>query len=104
MSVVDWSLIAQVTVAVTAAMQIVKAKKPFNRVDGEYLAAGLGIGIAAYFCLMMPNAFVTWQDWMRCLASGLVAGVTASGAYNVQKALPFPNVLPTRQEKVAPTN
>lgn len=104
MNVVDWGLIAQVTVAVAAAMQIVKTKKPFNQVDGEYLAAGLGVVIAAYFCLMLPNTFVTWQDWMRCGASGLVAGITASGAYNVQKALPFSNALPTRKEKAAPTN
>lgn len=99
--IIDWQMTAQVTLVVTAAMQILKAKSPFNRIDGEYLAAIVGILIAIYFCLVTPGGETTWVDWMRCAASGLVAGIAASGAYNVQKALPIPNMLPTRNEKEA---
>jgi hypothetical protein len=97
--VIDWSMAAQVSVAVAAAMQILKIKKPFNRIDGEYLAAMVGILIAIYFCMVTPTVEATWVDWVRCGVSGLVGGVVASGAYNFQKALPFPNVFPTRSEK-----
>jgi hypothetical protein len=101
--IIDWQVTAQVTVVVAAAMQILKAKSPFNRIDGEYLAAIVGILVAIYFCLVTPGEEVSWIDWMRCAASGLVAGIAASGAYNVQKALPFPNMLPSRTDKEAST-
>jgi hypothetical protein len=97
--IIDWQVTAQVTVVVAATMQILKAKSPFNRIDGEYLAAIVGILIAIYFCLVTPGEEASWVDWMRCAASGLVAGIAASGAYNVQKALPFPNMLPSRHDR-----
>lgn len=101
--VIDWHLTAQVSVVVAAAMQILKVKPPFNKFDGEYMAAIVGIIIAIYFCLVTPAVEASWVDWMRCAVSGLVAGVAASGAYNVQKALPFPNIFPTANEKTTHT-
>lgn len=102
--VIDWQLSAQVGIVVTAIMQILKVKPPFNRFDGEYMSAIVGILVALYFCLLTPAVESSWIDWMRCATSGLVAGVAASGAYNIQKALPFPNALPTKTEKTVNTS
>lgn len=99
MNVVDWTLIAQVSVAVTAAMQLLKTKKPFITWDGEYMAMALGVLVALYFCAVNNHDNWQWGQWLQCAISGLVAGVTASSAYNVQKALPIPNVMPSRTEK-----
>lgn len=99
MNVVDWTLIAQVSVAVAAAMQLLKTKKPFASWDGEYLAMALGVVIALYFCAVNNHANWEWGQWLQCAISGLVAGVTASSAYNVQHALPIPNLIPSRSQK-----
>lgn len=99
MNVVDWTLIAQVSVAVTAGMQLLKTKKPFNAIDGEYLAMALGVFIALYFCLMNNYSNWEWGQWVQCAISGLVAGVTSSTAYNVQKAIPVAHVLPSRTQR-----
>lgn len=105
MDIIDWQLTVQVSVVVAAAMQVLKTKHPFNRLDGEYLAAIIGVVVALYFCLVLPGVESSWIDWVHCSVSGLVAGVMASGAYNMQKAMPFPNILPTRKEKehISPT-
>lgn len=100
-NVVDWKLIAGCSVAVTAAVQLLKNKRPFNKLDGEVLAASVGIVIALYFCLVTPGGEATWQDWVRCGVSGLVAGIAASGAYNLQKASIIPTMFPSRSEQAS---
>lgn len=99
LDIIDWGVTMQVSVATAAAMQILKTKPLFKRLDGEYLAATVGVVIAVYFCLVTPDVESHWIDWLRCGASGLVGGVAASGAYNIQKALPMANMFPTKTEK-----
>lgn len=101
LDIIDWSMAMQISVATAAVMQILKTKPPFDRLDGEYLAATVGVIIGIYFCLVTPHVESHWIDWLQCGATGLVAGVAASGAYNIQKALPMSNMFPTKTEKKA---
>lgn len=103
MAIIDVGLVAELTSVVTAVTQSVKSSRLVRRLDGEVLAALLGItaglGWGVVTGSVRDDHGVRWDEVFRGVANGVLAGIGASALYNGQKNAPFKNVLPSRQEK-----
>lgn len=99
---IDWQLVGELTVVIIAIMQLIKSHPATNGSDIPWLSGLVGIVVAVgWFAVhgtIYHNAHVDWIDLYRAVVMGAVAATFGIAAYNTQKALPIPNILPTSSE------
>lgn len=105
MSIFDPSLVGELAALVTTSMQTIKSH---HKIKGSIIPwlsgiVGAGAGLGWYLVsgqIDDGNGLlgVDWENIFRGTANGIAGAVAANGAYNIQKFLPIPNVLPTAQE------
>lgn len=102
MDLLNLARIGEMIVAVSAFMQYVKRRKTLRKRDGETLSLTLGVVLCLGWALVLGEIFlatgVNWIEVFRAVVNGGIAGISASGLFNIQKFLPIPNLLPTRSE------
>lgn len=108
MQFLDPSLVAELSAAVLGVTQAIKNKKRLRGIDGEVIAiaVGLCVGVVWFVArgdIIDPSSWggVNWKEMFQGAINGILGGIAASTGFNIQKYLPVPNVLPTRQEKDA---
>lgn len=108
MQFLDPSLVGELSAAVLGVTQAIKNKKRLRGVDGELIAVAVGfvVGVCWFIArgdIVDPSAWggVNWKEMFQGAINGILGGIAASTGFNIQKVLPIPNVLPTRQEKDA---
>lgn len=86
-------------------MQAVKAHPKIRGSQIPYISAIVGICIGVGWYLVSGgiddgSGFlgVDWANIFRGLFNGVAGAVSANGAFNLQKILPIPNILPTSGE------
>ena len=96
--------VGELALFVACVSQIIKS---YPKVPGSIMPVVAGImGIIAAFLWYLVNGdvffengrLVGWVTVYQSIANGIVASVTAIVGYNIQKALPTPNLLPTSTE------
>lgn len=104
-SLIDWQLIPSAAAAVLAIMQFLKVRKPFDQIDGEVLSAAVGVAVVAYWGVIDKSLATDHFDFVpltRVVLTGAVAGLSASGVFNLQDWLPITKILKSRTAKGAP--
>jgi hypothetical protein len=102
MEIFDTLLITEIAALVVVTMQAIKA---YPRVRGSAIPAISAIvGVVA--CLgwyavtgqLLLADGIEWENMYRGIFNGICGAVAANAGYNIQKALPGVNILPTATE------
>lgn len=101
----DTSLIGEMAAAVTTTMQAIKAHPKVKGSSIPLVSVLVGIGFCACWFLVSGDLdssiaplHIEWSNIYKAIFDGLAAAVIANAGFNIQKYLPFPNILPTAQE------
>lgn len=101
-SILDPVLIGELGFLITAIMQLMKSHPQMKGSSVPWLSGIVGVVACLLWYLSNGELIVTHSiDWIHLyqgFANGVVSAVASIIGYNVQKALPTPNILPTSQE------
>lgn len=100
-SILDPILIGELGFVIVAIMQLIKSHPKMRGSDIPWLSGVVGALLSLLWFLVAGDLYHGAMDWMnlyRSIAIGVVAAVASIIGYNVQKALPTPNILPTSNE------
>ena len=104
-SILDPTLIAELAAVTTASMQTLKSHPKIKGSMIPWISGvfGASAGVAWYLVsgkIDDGHGFfnVDWANIFRGVFNGVAGSVSANGAFNIQKFLPLPNVLPTAAE------
>jgi hypothetical protein len=103
-AIFDMVFVGELALMVACISQIIKS---YPKVPGSIMPVVAGVmGVVLAFLWYLVNGdvlfvdkrLVGWATVYQSFANGIVASVTAIVGYNLQKALPTPNLLPTSTE------
>lgn len=101
-TIVDLVLVGELALFIASLMQILKSHPKMPGSVVPYLSGVLGVVACLLWFTVNGELFrdnsINWIDLYRGVAIGIVAAVTSIMGYNLQKALPTPNLLPTSSE------
>lgn len=105
MNFIDGGVIAEVAAAVAGVTQWLKNEPRLKHINGQFLAVLIGLVIGLGWFLVQGQFGselaldkIAWHNVFKATINGVLAGISATGVYNLQKFLPIPNLLPTRSE------
>lgn len=99
--IVDLVLVGELAMVVTALMQIVKSHPRMPGSAVPYISGIVGVVASLLWFLVNGELYDGGMDWInlyKSVAVGIVGAVASIMGYNLQKALPTPNLLPTSNE------
>lgn len=102
-SILDATLIGELSLLVAVVTQAIKSHPKVRGSDIVWWTGPIGIAVALLWYLTVGKLisgeyYINFKETFRAFANGIVGAVGASAGYNLQKALPFPNILPTASE------
>ena len=102
-SILDLTLIGELALIVSVVTQAVKSHPKVRGSDIVWWSGPIGIFCALLWYLVVGKLtsgeyIINFKELYRATANGIVGAVGASAGYNLQKSLPFPNLLPTATE------
>jgi hypothetical protein len=105
MAILDASLVAEIAGITTSVLQVIKSHPKIRGSFIPYLGGIIGVAIGVLWYIVSGDVIakgaalgVDWQNIYRGLFNGVAGAVVAQGGYNIQKAIPLPNILPTSTE------
>src|SRR5687768_15947568 len=102
-SILDLTLVGELALLTSVLTQAIKSHPKVRGSDIVWWSGPIGILAALIWYLVVGKLtsgdyFINFKEAYRASANGIVGAIGASAGYNLQKALPFPNLLPTASE------
>jgi hypothetical protein len=105
MGILDPALIAEIAGITTAILQSIKSHPKVRGSSIPYLGGFVGVAVGFVWYVVSGDLLseggiwgIDWQNSYRGILNGVAGSVVAQGGYNLQKALPIPNLLPSANE------
>lgn len=105
MDILSFEFMALLAIVITGTVQTAKHSSRVHGSVAPYLSVIVGVVLSYLWFLVSGDLHnkdahwnIDWQNMYRAFANGIGASTSATIAYQAQKAVPIPNLLPTATE------